>query len=106
MPALYPIKGNVGFCHLKFTGQGVPSVVQSLSISGTGPISSLGYVLGLLIGSVFIVIEARIDARLSKLETRVSSIKLRDSIRASSPLDVKLSHEKGFVSVTQKLDPF
>jgi hypothetical protein len=104
------------------------------------PVSSLGYVLGLLIGSVFIVIEARINARLSKLETRVSSIKLRDSTRlptpldaqpssagelmllpmpdnggnagnggqvqASSPLDVKLSHEKGFVSVTQKLDPF
>jgi hypothetical protein len=22
MPALYHIKGNVGFCHLKFTGQG------------------------------------------------------------------------------------
>jgi hypothetical protein len=34
---------------------------------------------------MFIVVEARIDVRLSKLETRASSIELRDSIRASSP---------------------
>ena len=49
---------------------------------------------------MFIVVEARIEARLSKLETRVSSIKLRVSIRASSPLNVKLSHETGLVAVT------
>jgi len=33
---------------------------------------------------MFIVVEARIDVRLSKLETRASSIELRTSIRASS----------------------
>ncbi len=37
---------------------------------------------------MFIVVEARIDVRLSELETRASSIVLRASasIRASSPL--------------------
>jgi hypothetical protein len=87
------------------------------------PVSSFGYELSL----EFIVVEARIEARLSKLETRVSSIKLRDStrlptpldarpsscreltrlptpddggqVRASSPLKVKLTHETGFVTV-------
>jgi hypothetical protein len=62
------------------------------------PVSSFGYVLGLR-ELTFAVVEACIEARLSKLETRVSSIKLRDSIRASSPLNVKLSDETGFVAV-------
>jgi hypothetical protein len=48
----------------------------------------------------------RVEARLSKLETRASRIKLRDSIRAPSPLNVDLSHETGFVSVTQNLADF
>jgi hypothetical protein len=65
---------------------------------GSGPVSSLGYILGLR-EVTFAVVEARIEARLSKLETRVSNIKLRDSIRASSPLNVKLSDETGFVAV-------
>ncbi len=34
-----------------------------------------------------IVVEARMEARLSKLETRTSSINLRVSILASSPLN-------------------
>jgi hypothetical protein len=67
------------------------------------PVSSDGYVLRL---KTFLVVEARIEARLSKLETRVSSIKLRDSIRASSPLNVKLSHETGLVVVTVTLYHF
>jgi hypothetical protein len=92
-------------------------------------VSSFVYELSL----EFIFVEARIEARLSKLETRVSSIKLRDSthlptpldarpslcreltrlptpdddghagnggqVRASSPLNVKLTHETGFVTV-------
>jgi hypothetical protein len=62
------------------------------------PVSSFGYVLGLR-ELMFAVVEARIEARLSKIETRVSSIKLLDSIRASSPLNVKLSDETGFVAV-------
>jgi hypothetical protein len=62
---------------------------------GSGPVSSFGYELSL----EFIDVEARIEARLSKLETRVSSIKLRDSIQTSSPLNVKLTHETGFVTV-------
>jgi hypothetical protein len=66
------------------------------------PVSPFGYGLSLK----FIVVEVRIEARLSKLETRVSSIKLRDSIRASSPLNVKLSHETGLVVVTVTLDHF
>jgi ATP-dependent HslUV protease subunit HslV len=40
------------------------------------------------------------EAGLSKLETRVSSIKLRDSIRAPSPLNVRFSHDTGFVAAT------
>jgi hypothetical protein len=68
------------------------------------PVSSFGYELSLK----FIVVEARIEARLSKLETLVYSIKLRDSIRASTTLNVKLSHETGLVAVTltQKLGLF
>jgi hypothetical protein len=68
------------------------------------PVSSFGYELSLK----FIVVEARIEARVSKLETRVSHIKLRDSIRASSPLNVQLTHETGFVTVavTQNLADF
>ena len=62
-------------------------------------------------------VEARIEARPSKLETRVSRIKLRDStrlptpdndryagnggqVRASLPLNVKLPHDTGFVAIT------
>jgi len=67
---------------------------------GSGPVSSFDYELSL----EFIVVEARIEARLSKLETRVSSIKLRDSIRASSPLNIKLTHETGFVTVAVTQD--
>lgn len=58
-------------------------------VATTMLVLSLGYVLGLLIESVLIVIEARIDARLSKLETRVSSIELRDSTRLPTPLDAR-----------------
>jgi hypothetical protein len=47
------------------------------------PVSSFGYELSLK----FIVVEARIEARLSELETRVSSIKFRASIQASSPIN-------------------
>jgi hypothetical protein len=39
----------------------------------------------------FIVVEARIEARLSKLETRVASNKLRDSTRLLTPLDARPS---------------
>ncbi len=37
---------------------------------------------------MIIVVEARIDVRLSGLETRASSIEVRASIRASSPLTI------------------
>jgi len=39
----------------------------------------------------FIVVEARIETRLSKLETRASSIRLQASIRASLPRTIWLS---------------
>jgi hypothetical protein len=71
----------------------------------TMPVSLFGYVLGLR-ELTFAVVEARIEARLSKLETRVSSITLRDSIRASIPLNVKLSYETAFVAVTKTLGLF
>ena len=71
----------------------------------TGEGKDTRIVIRLRIGLKFIVVETRIETRLPKLETRVSSIELRDSIRASSPLNGNLSHETGFVAVavTQNL---
>ncbi len=57
------------------------------AVKVTMPVSSSGYVLNFLTELEFIVVEARIDACLKTLDTRVSCFELRASIQASSPMN-------------------